>query len=410
MRVRIPKYRLHKASGQALVEINGRRIYLGKHATDASHERYHRLVAEWLSEPRDRSLIEAPGETPTLTVNRLILRYWQFAEGYYTRDGKQSTELGCLREALLPLRELYGRTPAAVFGPKALKAVRQQMVDRGLSRGVINRDVGRIKRVFKWAVAEELVPPSLYHALQAVSGLRFGRTEARETEPVKPVPDLHVALVLPFVSPQVADMIWLQRVTGMRAGEIVIMRPDDIDNTGDVWTYEPYDHKNRWRGHSKSIALGPEAQRILAPYMDRPADRYLFAPAEAEAWRVVHRPPYHGRPRKTKVYPSELRRREKIKEQRRRSRRHRSRSPGDRYDTNSYRRAIERGIAKAAKNGVIIPHWHPHQLRHSRATEIRRQFGIEAAQVVLGHAKADVTQVYAERDLELAQRVAKRTG
>ena len=61
-------------------------------------------------------------------------------------------------------------------------------------------------------------------------------------------------------------------------------------------------------------------------------------------------------------------------------------------------------------NPALLPHWHPNQLRHSKATEIRRQFGLEAAQVVLGHAKADVTQVYAERDSALAVEVMRRIG
>lgn len=54
--------------------------------------------------------------------------------------------------------------------------------------------------------------------------------------------------------------------------------------------------------------------------------------------------------------------------------------------------------------------WAPNQLRHSAATEIRKRFGIEAAQVTLGHAAADVTQVYAERDLEKAASVMALVG
>ena len=54
--------------------------------------------------------------------------------------------------------------------------------------------------------------------------------------------------------------------------------------------------------------------------------------------------------------------------------------------------------------------WSPNRLRHSAGTEIRRRYGLEAAQVVLGHAKADVTQVYAERDIELARRVIQEVG
>lgn len=82
----------------------------------------------------------------------------------------------------------------------------------------------------------------------------------------------------------------------------------------------------------------------------------------------------------------------------------------DRYDTDSYRRAINYGQQKARKAGVDLPHWHPNQIRHTRGTEIRKKFGIEAVQVSLGHACADVTQVYAERNFELARRIAMELG
>jgi integrase len=49
-------------------------------------------------------------------------------------------------------------------------------------------------------------------------------------------------------------------------------------------------------------------------------------------------------------------------------------------------------------------------LRHSHASEVRRRFGLEAAQVALGHSSADVTQVYCERDLKLAESVAQAVG
>ena len=58
----------------------------------------------------------------------------------------------------------------------------------------------------------------------------------------------------------------------------------------------------------------------------------------------------------------------------------------------------------------LIPKWCPLQLRHSRATELNEMFGIEAAAVSLGHAHADVTKVYAERNLKLAVEVARKTG
>ena len=411
MSIRIPKYRLHKGSGQALVQINGVRVYLGTYDSEESKEKYQRLVSEWLSNGRQR--VSPPAADPqakaALPIKELILAYWRFAESYYSKEGKPTKELICMREAIRPLRRLYGHTKASEFGPKALKAVRQYMIDEGLSRGVVNRRVGRIKRAFKWAVAEELVPPSVFHGLQAVTGLSFGRTTARETDPVRPVPDLYVAVLLSFVTPHVTSMIKLQRLSGMRAGEVVVIRPCDIDTSREIWIYEPFDHKNRWRGHRKQIPLGPEAQRILQPFLDRAPQAFLFSPQEAEAWRLENRPPYHGRARKTPVYPSELRRREKVKAARRHHRMPK-RPKKDRYDTNSYRHAINYGFKKAKKAGFVIPHWHPHQLRHNRGTEIRKKYGIEAAQVALGHARADITEVYAEKNLEQAELIAKEMG
>ena len=256
------------------------------------------------------------------------------------------------------------------------------------------------KRVFKWAVAEEMVTPSIYHGLQTITGLRFGRTEARETEPVKPVPEKWVNTVLPHVSPQVAAMIQTQQLTGMRPCEVVAMRPYDIDQTGDIWIYEPHDHKNRWRGHRRLIPLGPKVQQVIKPFLDRDATAFLFSPREAEAWRHAQR----RKRRKTPMTPSQAKRKSKAKPKR---------PKRDRYDTHSYQRAIVYGIQKANKNRngkPAVPHWYPLQIRHSRATEVRRRYRLEGAQANLGHARADISELYAEKNLELAKRIAREMG
>jgi site-specific recombinase XerC len=102
----------------------------------------------------------------------------------------------------------------------------------------------------------------------------------------------------------------------------------------------------------------------------------------------------------------------------------RRRPPADRYTAASYGRAVKRGVERAnaararhrvadERHGPNLPevrHWHPNQLRHAHGTEVRKRHGLEAAQVVLGHARADVTEVYAERDGTLALRVATEMG
>jgi hypothetical protein len=66
------------------------------------------------------------------------------------------------------------------------------MVEAGWCRNVVNRQIIRIRQVFKWAAANQLIPPAVYQGLAAVDGLRRGRSKAKESEPVKPVPEAHV--------------------------------------------------------------------------------------------------------------------------------------------------------------------------------------------------------------------------
>src|SRR5262245_40183401 len=128
----IPSYRRHKQSGQAVVTLpdglGGRHdVLLGKYGTRESRVEYARVIAEWEANGRRLPKPPAAGD---LTVNELILAFWPHAERHYPHpDGAPTTELSCLRSALRPLRQLYGRTPAKDFGPLALKAVRQKMVE-----------------------------------------------------------------------------------------------------------------------------------------------------------------------------------------------------------------------------------------------------------------------------------------
>ena len=396
----VPSYRLHKSSGQARVLIGGRHIYLGVYGSEASRQRYARLLAKQAA--TSKSLPSSPQSVVAtldreLTVAELVLQYWEFAETYYVKDGRPTKELVSMREALRPVRRLFGDTQAGQFGPKSLKLVREHMIDQGLSRRVINQRVNRIKRAFKWAVAEELVPPAVLHGLQAVTGLRYGRTVARETEPVRPVREAAVDAILPFVSAQVCTMIRLQQLTGMRPNEVIAMRPCDIEQSGEVWLYRPASHKNLWRGHVRQIPLGPQSIAIIKSFLNRHNDAYLFSPAEAEAARQAER----RRRRKSPMTPSQAARRPT---------KHAKRAKRQNYDVDSYRRAITYGIARARRAGLDVEHWHPLQLRHLHATRVREQFGLEGAQVALGHARADVTQVYAERNFELASTIAKRLG
>ena len=178
------------------------------------------------------------------TVNEVLLAYAQHALEYYRRtDGTPGSEVDEIKRSLRPVRLLYGASSAGEFGPKALATVRQHMVELGWCRTLINRRAERIRRVFRWAAAEELVPAAVYQSLRALTGLRKGRTSARESDPVGPVDADHAAATLPHLRPPVQAMVRLQELTGMRPGEACNFRLADLDRSLDMWVYRPTQHK-----------------------------------------------------------------------------------------------------------------------------------------------------------------------
>jgi hypothetical protein len=148
----------------------------------------------------------APEEGPT--VNELIVAYWEHAERYYRKpSGEASYELENIRKALRRLRRLYGDTPASLFDSLALESLRGRMIEDGLCRKRINKDVDRIRRAFRWATSKLMVPLEVYQLLRTIEGLRAGRTDAKDLPPVRPVLDEHVNVTLPYMRPQVAAMV-----------------------------------------------------------------------------------------------------------------------------------------------------------------------------------------------------------
>jgi integrase len=381
------------------VTLDGRDIYLGRYGSPESRAEFDRLLAEWLSNGRR---LPAPSAESDLTVNELILTYLRFADGYYVKNGKPTSEPASIRESVRPLRQLYGDTLARDFGPLPLKTVRQAMVDANNCRNVVNKRTSRIVRIFKWAVSEGLVPPSVHHGLQAVSGLRRGRCGVRESEPVKPVPHAFVDAIEPYVSRQVWAMVELQRLTGMRPGEVCAMRSADIDTSGRVWTYTPERHKTEHHGRERRIYLGPMAQEVLKPWLRTELSAYLFSPRDAmEELQTARR-----KARITPLTPSQRSRKRKRRLQR---------VPGEQYGPKVYGHAIAAGIVRAnqerEKLGLLsIPRWGPNQLRHNAATRLRKEFGLDVARAVLGHSSPVVTEVYAELDGAKAMEAMERVG
>jgi integrase len=416
----VPGYRHHKASGQAIVTLNGRDIYLGEYRSRDSKQNYDRYVAEWLAAGRRPS---PSASAAALTIVEVLAAFKRHAEQYYCKNGRPTRTADHFRPLYKLIHSLYGRDSAASFGPLALKVLQNKLVERGLSRSYVNDSTKRIKQIFKWAVSEELIPASVHQALVAVPGLRKGKTSAHETPPVMAVPDHVIQATLPSLSSVVRDMVQIQRLTGARPNEVVAMRPIDIERSEEIWRYIPQEHKSEHHGKQRVILIGPRARQILEPYLNRKPEDYCFSPETAVTEMRGKRRAARKTPPSCGNGPGDNR---KCRPRR---------TPGSRYTSNTYRRAIHRACEVAFGMPEKLRHfpaglsdseiaalreqaaawraehcWSPNQLRHTAGTAIRKRFGAEAAQTVLGHSHLTVTEIYAERDLEKAAEVIRQLG
>jgi integrase len=349
---KLPVYGLHKASGQARVKLHGKCTYLGKYGTPESKENYARFIAG-LPKREDPPALAEPVPGAVLTVGECVLRYFGHASTYYVKDGKPTSELSVIRALVKPLTKRFAGLPATELGPKKLKLLQADMIALGWTRRSINKGCEVVKRCFTWCASEELIPASIPMGLRTVRGLQKNRTAAKEKAPIGPVDDVHIDAILGEVSPLVADVIRFMRRTGCRPGEALGLTDSQLDRTDpSCWRYLLGSHKTMHHGRSRIILIGQRAQEVILPRLMQAGGEPVFGITRA-----------------------------------------------------ALRRSIYRACARAG-----IPPWHPNQIRHTYATEVRREHGLEAAQILLGHSHADVTQIYADRDMTKAQEIARRIG
>lgn len=447
-KIHTPTYRIHKSTGQAVVTINGQEVYLGKHGSEASWKKYGAEIKAWaearnLPAPSPDMPLAVAVSGPTLTVGQLALLYLAHADSHYRHaDGTPTSEPLSIRQAMRPLNRLYARLPAAQFSPLKLEAVREEMVRSRWTRKNLNRQVKRLQQMFRWGVSKELIPATVHQSISTIAGLRVGYPGVAESPKVESVPQAAVDAVLPHLSPTVAAMVRVQLLTGMRPGELLIMRTADLEMDGNAWTFRPATHKTAHRGKAREIPLGPKAREILRPMLRPELKAFLFNPSEAEAQRSAER----RQARQTPLTPSQ-KRRDRYSDP--------ATGKGDVYTVCTYRRAIARACDKAfplpaelearyaalkkwrdhwtyhhknrapklatyppehkatheAVEAFRTSHrWHPHQLRHSAATALKKRFGREDTRAVLGHSSVKMGETYIDEDTARVREIMEVAG
>ena len=410
-----PSMLLH-ATGQAFVKFYGETYYLGKYGSAAAHKAYTRIIPHLESIWRAKSAsVPDPVSTDVALVSEAAFQYlWHLEhdeEGDLLSDGSVSSHFTKAKDALAPLLAAYGDTLIRDFDAEHLKNLRKIM-RRGAwaekrkpwAVSHCNTAITNVRRFFAWCEVEKYVEHGTREHLAALTPLREPPPRERPT-----VDDKYVDIVCKYTSPTVAAMIRLQRITAARPTEICIMRPCDIDRKKKVWVYSPYKHKTEYKGKERDIPLGSDCQKILAPFLECSGDQdYLFRPADSRQYFWDNRRGKVSPTRKTPVYPSELRRRESQRKQRREKRKIKV-TGSPRYDYSTYRQAIKHAINKAKKAKEEVCHWYPYMLRHTRVSEVQDQYGWEDAAAVAGHESINTTKQYAHKRKQRALRIAAKT-
>lgn len=379
--IKKPPMRISK-KGYWYVNLDGKQHHLGSDKEKALRL-YNGLIVE--------SIQGVEKHWNDFTIRVLCDSFMSYAE---KRFGTSSGHISNYKTAVRYLTKDYSGVTTSRFGPLMFKKVRRCVILDGSSRQYANKIASRIRTIFAWGVSSEIVDPKVLVALQAVRSLYAGETTAREMEPKRPVEQSAVDATVARLSSILADMVSVQLLTGMRPSEVCELCVSEIDRSAEVWVYTKRRHKNAWRGLSRTVYLGPQAQDIITPYLaiaEETGKEYLFSPRMSLEFFYTDKRAH----RKTKVPLSQTSRKKENLEH----------SIGEHYTRDSYRRAIARAAARAG-----VPAWSPNQLRHSAGTEIRRRYGIEAACAVLGHESISTTEIYAERNESLARKVAEEIG
>ncbi|QDV23039.1 tyrosine-type recombinase/integrase [Aureliella helgolandensis] len=409
-KAKAPARRYH-ISGQSIVTLDGRDIYLGKHDSPECIARYAVLIGIYqsggLKLPEDFDPAELDhkaatllgvADTPAQQADQPVQVQHVtalFREHIKLKYATVPQEMRRHERLCSQLEEQFGEVLAQDFGPVRLKSFREFLIREGnsgkkpLARKYINRLVRCVVGIFRHAVAGELIGIDLVHRLETLEALRNGQTSAPEVPAVEPANIEDVRKTAEHLSPIIKAMLRIQIATGARPSEICIMRPCDIDRTGDIWIYHPSRHKTSFRGKAKAIPLVNDAREAVTEFLQRAPDAFCFSPKEAMAWR-------HAVAAANRVTPDSCGNRVGS------NRKETPKSvPRDRYDTSSYRQAIQRAARRAS-----VRQWHPYQLRHLTATVVRAALGIEEARALLGHSTALMTAHYARESIEAATRAA----
>lgn len=388
-----PPYLLHQATGRGYSTLHGRRHYFGPYQDQSSREAYERFRLQWLAQ-NGPTLVEAkPGEP----LADILPRYLREVE-----PAISPKEFSDVKRTLTGLVDRFGDLWPDAFRSMQFKSLRQEWIGAGNHKGTIAKKTDRVRRWFRWMVENELCSIETQGVLLAIGPA----PNLPENDDVEPVPIHDYVRTIRRVTPQVRAIARVQLLGGPRPGETCRMRGCEITQKGmvrighrsfrlpeGVWLFRPtkvdgLPDKKKGTNKTTIYLFGPKAQAVLRPWMRSNPSEYLFQPREAQAAARKVR----------KKTPSQ--------EARDWTRRKGNPRYRDHYAVFSYRQAITRAAARAG-----VPHWFPHQLRHTFTTRMDTLTDdLLTVSTLLSHERPDTTLIYLQRKLREAAKTAARLG
>lgn len=358
----IPGYGHHKASDQAVAYVDRKPVYLGKHDSPESRVAYAKLIARLAAKTSVDQESTSPQKPTSWTVGELCVKF-------VTEELKRYSvaEQFCQKAAIRVLRQLFGETPCNTFGPLRLRVVRTAMVEgnpdlkdddgkpcprKPWSRNTVNRQVKRIQSLFWWGVSLEMVNESVATALSSVRILAAGETAAAESEPRRPVSVQDFKAAREKLKPMYQDILDLLSLTGARPSELIGLRIRDVERKGKVWRADLKRHKTAHKGKTRVLYFNAAAQRILLKHLQADPDARFFP---------------------------------------------------------CRRDNFGHAVKLACNRAGIIP-FVPHEIRHTTATKLVDEVGVESAQQLLGHSDAAMTRHYSKQAEKQALKAVNRLG
>lgn len=337
-----PTY-LYKEKDKGRIFWRGKtRVLPGRYKSAESWAEFHRLAA----------IIQETGDFPPdqtdqpLTMAHLGKFY---LKAMRIKFGPDSREPVYLSYAIRDCNRLFGALSVDQFLPPQLKAVRAEIVKAGLCRRTANKRAQQLTRLIQWAVEEGHATPDQWHRLKAVEPIHQGQYGAKDMPAKRPVSLDHFERTAEYLRPEQRDAARVLLLTGMRTGELLAMRPQDVNMAGRHWLYTLSKHKTSKKTGSATVLIPEPAAIILAARMPRDYTRRWFP--HTNTWLRI-----------------------------------------------AVKRACER---------ADVPHWHPHQLRHQFATIVASQIDDRVAQKLLRHHDPKMTARYVSQTEDELLRIAE---